>query len=442
MRARLKFEVDWIEARPIKGAELRATYAALRITIGDRVVTRVLDRQARSLREHIHLSLYPVAEWLVFHWWPLLHEPENPARQHQRDYLRRHDLRFGREGYAFPSFCLRPTGNVFLVTWEPIGNERLTVEFTDKGTVSLPREAVTEALCDFVAMVIARLDAQGVRNSELQREWAEIWSLDEVENAFCRAAGMLGCDPFALSDSERDGIVQANADIPASIADEFFAVGTIDALPEAVTQVRNALAAARSQGDAMTLQPLRDLKNELHGKWLMPEGFDDRAPWVRGYESARLLRRHLGIDTTLADNIELAQALGLSKDGFPGTMSEISLPGISRILDGALDINTAGNPGFSLRPVRETGQRFAFCRLLLEYLSQPDSAPAVATPAYSMKQRINRAFAAEFLAPAELLRERLAGIPIDESEVESIADEFGVSDHVINHQIENHRLLD
>jgi len=53
---------------------------------------------------------------------------------------------------------------------------------------------------------------------------------------------------------------------------------------------------------------------------------------------------------------------------------------------------------------------------------------------------MNRAFAAEFLAPHEMLRSELSGAMIDEDEIDDLAVEYGVSAFVVRHQIENHRL--
>jgi Zn-dependent peptidase ImmA (M78 family) len=51
---------------------------------------------------------------------------------------------------------------------------------------------------------------------------------------------------------------------------------------------------------------------------------------------------------------------------------------------------------------------------------------------------MNRAFAAEFLAPADLIQERLADSRWDHEEVvEHLAEEFGVSTWVIEYQIRN-----
>jgi Zn-dependent peptidase ImmA (M78 family) len=55
-------------------------------------------------------------------------------------------------------------------------------------------------------------------------------------------------------------------------------------------------------------------------------------------------------------------------------------------------------------------------------------------------QQRNRAFAAEFLAPAESIRDRIGGDRVAEEDVEELAQEFQVSELVIRHQIQNDKL--
>jgi Zn-dependent peptidase ImmA (M78 family) len=71
-----------------------------------------------------------------------------------------------------------------------------------------------------------------------------------------------------------------------------------------------------------------------------------------------------------------------------------------------------------------------------------DSALFMVTSAHTYRQRIERAFAAELLAPAEGIAELLKSRPdsATQDEIETIARRFGVSSMVIDHQVRN-RLL-
>ena len=107
---KLKFEIDWVDAERINGPELSATWASLRIYAGDSVITRVLDARAKTVRDFVYVPLYPLAEWLATNWWFLTQEINNPEKEDDPDFHRRHALSASREGYAFPdlSRCSPP----------------------------------------------------------------------------------------------------------------------------------------------------------------------------------------------------------------------------------------------------------------------------------------------------------------------------------------------
>ncbi len=67
---------------------------------------------------------------------------------------------------------------------------------------------------------------------------------------------------------------------------------------------------------------------------------------------------------------------------------------------------------------------------------------ALVTKANTERQRCNRAFAAEFLAPAASLRARVDHPLVDDEQVDELAEEFGVYTQVIRHQIKNHKIAE
>ena len=102
---KLGFEIDWVDAQGVSGPELCATWASLRMLVGDSAVTRVLDARAQTVREFVYVPLYPLAEWLVTNWWFLSYEIATPAKEGDPDFHRRHALNANREGYAFPNLA-------------------------------------------------------------------------------------------------------------------------------------------------------------------------------------------------------------------------------------------------------------------------------------------------------------------------------------------------
>ena len=76
------------------------------------------------------------------------------------------------------------------------------------------------------------------------------------------------------------------------------------------------------------------------------------------------------------------------------------------------------------------------CLFFTPEATTPDP-PRLLTRADSWPQRASRAFAAELLAPAAELRGRVGGQVTYEG-VGELAREFGVSEMVVAHQLENH----
>jgi Zn-dependent peptidase ImmA (M78 family) len=102
----------------------------------------------------------------------------------------------------------------------------------------------------------------------------------------------------------------------------------------------------------------------------------------------------------------------------------------------------------SLSGAHENTKRFAYARALYEYLASSGNEAALASRAVTNRQAVNRAFAAELLAPAEGVRRELFGSAksdthtrtVGEEDISELADHFGVSTIVIERQIENHGL--
>lgn len=101
-----------------------------------------------------------------------------------------------------------------------------------------------------------------------------------------------------------------------------------------------------------------------------------------------------------------------------------------------------GIPGFALDKHRDDAKKFALCRGLFEYLNAPNGESLLVTREQTERQKRNCAFAAEFLAPSALLSEAVADRTVDEEQIEDLAETFGVSSLVIQHQLKNHNLVD
>ena len=164
------------------------------------------------------------------------------------------------------------------------------------------------------------------------------------------------------------------------------------------------------------------------------------SPWESGYDLARRLRRNLDIgDEPLSDMEKLADALEENLDLLDKAARPVESLARVPMIDGVIHWND-DIPAFAFGGSgHEAGQRFAFCRALGETLTSPSDT--LITRARSERQQRNRAFAAEFLAPSDGLMKMVATRPVVEaSDIDEMAERFGVSPFVVEHQIENHNL--
>ena len=431
---KLRFEIDWVDAERINGPELSATWASLRICAGDSVITRVLDARAKTVRDFVYVPLYPLAEWLATNWWFLTQEINNPTKEGDPDFHRRHALSASREGYAFPNLAVFSSGGWTHLTWKPGLSPWTKIEFLDQGEIRIDSSEFRDACADVVDQVIRRLLSLGIEETFLQEEWAAIQAADREESEFCATAAGLGLDPYALDESKRDNVIELAEKLSGAVLEEAIAALDPHSLLESCTVITTAIADAKSNG------PLLEGLKSIHQKvCLDKEGTAEFQPWKTGYHLARQLRQALALDgTPLPTMPQLAKSIGEAPELLDRITKPVGLHGAA-LVDGVITWNEDQNPALRFRQLGEQSRRFHFCRALAEVLASP-STDTLITKANSERQQRNRAFAAEFLAPSSGLRASISGQTVAGDEIDELADEFGVSSRVIEHQIRNHRI--
>ena len=425
----ITFETEWVAAEDVRAPELASTWASLLIRVDDTVITRVVDRRAQTVRDHIYVPLYPLAESLATNWWFLLHEVASPAKSDDT-FTRRHALVSGRDGYAFPRLQVASSGSRTLLAWTPDSLRWAKLDYQDENRIWVDRNEFRESCTDVVDRVIRRLLACGIEETFLQEEWAAIQAADQDEAYFCKTAAGLGWDPYDLDDSQRRTVLELDGALDEAVFDEAVAVLDVAHLEANIAAIRAALDPGNCTG--VPLDRIRAVRAAL-------PPLSDVSPWEAGYALARELRRRLGLD---GEPLRTTEALSEAIHERPAQLVDAIRPrdfGAAELVNGVVTLNDDGLPAFALRHGPEHSRRFHFCRGLAEVVASPDS-PALLTQARSERQQRGRAFAAEFLAPAETLRAKLPRPVLDEEDVDDLAAEFGVSPSLIAHQLQNHEI--
>jgi len=403
---------------------LQPTFAQLTIAVGEKMLTRLLDKRARTTRDFAIIPLYPLTEWIVANWWSLFEEAEVPSRGTTSDeYRSRHAIRQGREGYAVPDVEFFPEGAWTRITWKPSAAFFQAVEFLEEGVDRVSTAELRQVMTDLVEAVVSRLEAHGIDDTWLQEEWQAIRQITPDESEFCRAAGWLGLDPYQLDGEAELEIIRAAIQLPEHLKEEVFKAAPAAKLASAVDWIRSGLSAIES--NTTTDGSWNALRDNI------PKTAVNGTPWEAGYQIARELRRILKLDDALPINVDelVGSPIPVIKAGPPPTPSFDGLVGVG---NSSICCFTGKN--------RPDSKRFICTRGLLGFLFDKSTLPEFYSSAQTNHQQRSRAFAAEFLAPASLIARKLSGDDISNEEVEELASEFQVSTFVIGHQIHNHRL--
>ncbi|MBW3538822.1 MAG: hypothetical protein KY476_00990 [Planctomycetes bacterium] len=422
-------EFAWQDPAGARGEELRATWASLSILVDGNSVTELQDRRTRSVRTEVFLPLFPLAEWIADNWWFLQAEAERPDIGSTKEFDRRHNLRWAREGFVLPSLRFVTLGETIEAAWQPLEIPGAAVRFLSSGRAMLSAREFIETLRGFVDAVVARLDESGVPATTLHEQWLEIQNTDAEEREFCRAAARLGADPYALDTHLETTILQVARTIRTELLDDFLSLASLDRL---VDQASALDAASQSiAADSDDIDALRGVRSQA------PPFKKSANPWATGYRFAAELRKNVNGGAWKSRSLdELAGHLGVEHIEHC-LMPE---PVECQFLDALAGANRHNNPKFLIEKTRPDSRQFAFCRALFEHLTSPQGRFAAVSKLRTDRQQMNRAFAAEFLAPHELLKRDLSAALVGEEELEDLAVDYGVSSFVIRHQIENHNL--
>lgn len=433
-----RIEWEWEPARTVRSPEHRATWARIEIVAGGEHITLVEDGESSSSRRSIYCPLYPLAEWISYNWW-LLQANSRPAiplellrggASGQRittvdAAARRHCMRSAGDGFLWPNLLIVPEGTQTLLRWtaDSAQSPSRGIRYLGQGYKFIDSEIVVHVLSSLVESVIARLADQGVVDVPLIEEWETIQQADDDEIQFCLAAARLGLDPYSEAATFEEPLLRAGRELSGPLLDDFLSAVSLhllDAGLEWVAGARDAVAEAIGRQDSLFA-----MRNVIR------RDFDtgDRFPWRTGWRQARRVREALTLDPRARID--------------PGRyVTSVSRPSGDRRLQavGGTGRNRRSPTVVVGSSASDNARRFTLSRALWHFLAEDDPVFLV-TASYTDRQRIERAFAAELLAPSEGIEQYLSPGALSEDDLEEIAEHFGVSVRVVEHQVQNQLLM-
>ncbi len=437
----IQLRVEWQQAPGVRDRALARTWARLQIEVAGNVVTQRIDPGSTRVRRGVYYSVLPLAQWVVANWWFLLNEPYRFPRilesralaqnSLDRQWVRRHSLLTAREGGALPDLTLFRDGSRVVARWfaDDDRTAQTPLHFIGKGEAEMSPTTVEDALARFIEAVITRLDGLDVPEvRELREDWRETLATSSPHRTVCEWAGQLGLDPYDPEELT-DGLVGTLEGSVAAL-DEEARADLLDAeepkyLNTDLRWLGDVRQAAASAGRPDRTEPET------------PASDDARVHWA-GYQNAKDLRRALGANqfAPTPDLDRMLVALGWAQEPHRQTESEPEGPlnaAIERSEDGAAVAITP-------RALASEQTRFSTARAMwLRHFGGAPHARRLITGAHTWNQRASRAFAAEFLAPADGIRREVGG-SISATEIDQLADHYTVSPSAIRHQVENHHI--
>ncbi len=430
-----RIEFEWQDPGAAKGPELRATWACLKILADGKCLTRLEDLVSNSNRDSLYAPLYPIAEWFASNWWSLFHEIPSPGVESKKEYHRRHNILAAAEGFALPWLSIEPEGARTVLHWRPRDLPTCRVRFLNEGRAVIETSLLKERIRAFIRSVLTRLENECVVAPFLAEEWEAIESADHEEASFCKAAARMGLDPYSIGEGVAQTIVDLGERLPSGVFDEYLYVADLELLRDQGVRLSSILSEAGELD--LDLQPLKSLREECL-RFVGGAG-TQLHPWQEGYEFARRLRNSLvRRSCNRLSSLEEVRSL-FEIDPLIWERAVVDRFDRSSPIDAAVASTKTQSPYFAIQKREsETGNVFKLCRALFEYLSDPEPSAAIITRSRSERQKRNRAFAAEFIAPEDRLRDMIGTAWIAEEDIQEIAQNLGASEFVIRHQIINH----
>jgi hypothetical protein len=406
-------------------AEERACFGLFTIRCGAVELTAGLDSFVAAYRAGPLVSGYHAAEWFAWNWWRLRHEPRTRAP----DWWRAHRMTAIGEGYVWPNLAIWSDGVRTVLHAEPSPRpDARPFRYLGAHPCVVPSEHFEQALDRFVPQIIGRLRDRAVGDTNLDRLWSELTEERRDPGAARRRRleALMGQDPDEASEAAVDQLL-ADA--------EFLGEQAVEELAADVPQGDGGLPSAaelshRAETGGYASDP-RDMVRLAPG--VLPGSAEVPAWWL-GAAAAQALRKQAGLSGEVLSDERLADLAGVEAGALADTDTGSPL---------SFTLDCGGTGGrLVLRSRWKTGRRFELARLLADHLvASQDGCLHVATRAYTYRQKMQRAFAAEFLSPFEAVCEMLGGDYSAEAQAD-VAAYFRVSDLTIRTLLVAHRRVE
>lgn len=398
--------------------EERGTFGLFSIEAGEARLTEGFDTFINAPRRGPLVPAFHAAQWFAWNWWRLRWEP----RTNREMWAFAHNMATIGEGYVWPELVIRTDGLRTVLQARPSRADAKPFRYTPAWPVVMPAREFEAALDIFIPQVIERLRSEGVEETNLDRLWRDVLIERRTPEAARRRKleALLGLEPDSAEDAtiaalERDVLILGEPAV------EEIAAGGVALSSGDLRQQARDVGFVTKIDDAVRLSEKR-----------LP--LDPTVPaWRVGRDAARKVRATASVREGMIENARLAELVGIDPRALASrkTTSQLSF---SLRLSGRVDKTALRSPILENR-------RFDVARILGDRIVFGDGHLLLATRAYTYRQKVQRAFAAELLSPSHSVEQMLVDDDTPDRQQE-IARSFGVSEYVIMSMADRMRLED
>lgn len=404
----MKIHCSWKPADELP-AYIGKTWAELRLEVGSAVVTRHTDTRNNdplAPLDTIEAPAYPLACWFAENWWRLLYD----VNAKRPTWEAAHNLIYAADGYLWPPLCCQCDERSMMLTGpqeeeEEKGNSIIHY-FAD-----LPLEGVRVPVEDFQSVIRRFIEGTIAQVRDSDRDLAQIWQAirEETDNK-----------DYLLYRQIEARLGHAPNEAPEELVDSY--IGAISQYGQ------QAVMDMASDG---ILAQVKSCRFGRQGEWSGPDLPLTKEPeaWKAGYAHAREVRHLLDISPGQpVDNQKLADLFRQTQGSLEKQWADdkcLSAGLLKREHNNHLSLYIGGS-------MRREDKRFMTARLAgAQLIGNAGESLLVCNDTNTWNQQYQRAFSAELLCPQEEVRNSYRG------DFEKIAENFGVSSRVIEHQYKN-----
>ena len=432
MPSKFTIQADWVPGE-FERDDIAATMAELCIKLDDRTATDIEDTWSRSVRPTVRLSALPLAMWFASSWWRLRWEPRPSNMAEIRTAWRMaHEMPAAGHGFIWPVVSFESDGNSIDVRCVPTQySDSEPIRYLSGLHTSVGVEEFEQVIDEFIQLVIERLRLSERESFELADLWAEVRSerADREVYEYRKIEALLGFDPDEAPADLIDRLLSMSSRAGHRAITEIAAMGGRDKVADDLQQLIDISETRGLQAS---------MSNEI--EQIRPactlDSTGQAPPWELGRTAASQLRSLGGLgDAPLSDG-DLAQLFSidatlLSYDDTPDR------PPIGL----AVRNGSSAVVNLHFRKRHRRGRRFEAARFIAEKIFAPaEESWLPVSDSKTYRQKVQRSFAAEFLAPISGLKCFLNG-DFSPDATDEAAGRFGLSSLAIRSHLANHGLI-